>query len=54
MALHFRSISEVSEIVLMKRGDKSPEARIFKKIKVQYFDGQKWQWYKNKKMLETG
>jgi hypothetical protein len=54
MAIHFKRVSEVHEIVLMKRADHSPEKRIYKKIKVQYYDGQGWKWYKKGELLETG
>lgn len=54
MAMHFRKFSEVHEIILMKRGDYEPEKRIFSKIRIQYYDGQKWAWYKDKEMLATG
>lgn len=30
------------------------EKSFFKKIKIQYYDGQKWLWYKDKEMLNTG
>jgi hypothetical protein len=54
MAVHFRRESEVHEVVFMKRGDKNGEKRVFNKFKIQYYDGQKWQWYKDSELLETG
>lgn len=39
LAMHFKRMSEVHSIILMKRGDHAPEKRIFNKFKVQYYDG---------------
>jgi hypothetical protein len=54
MALHFTKMSEVHEVIMMKRADSKTEKRIYNKIRIQYYDGQKWNWYKNKEMLSTG